>query len=789
MFTAHIRTQDNVVQTVEEHCKNVADLAAEYAEGLGCEAIIRLAAERHDYGKLTKDFDDYIHGRTRLARGEIDHSFAGARYIVEKARELNAPVSELAASLAAKLIISHHGLHDWIDTSGDNYFLKRTGKIERYEEIKTNIENLISNDQTKKLIKESEIELEAICKKIFDISDGRSVDYQFYLGMLERVMLSILVDADRTDTGDFMAGESLSLHYDIRKIWCRMEHNLNEKLEKFRLNKDPIAKWRMDISDRCESFAGKKRGICRLIVPTGGGKTLASMRFSIRYCCNEEFHMKRIIYIAPFMSILEQNSSIIKELMDEEDQRFFLEHHSDILSSMEAGEELSEYELRCEKWDNAVISTTFVQFLNTLFSNKMSSVRRMHRLANSVIIIDEIQSMPLKCVNLFKLAMNFLAEVCGCTIILCSATQPSFEEGTVKLRIDKEESMTGDYRKDFNVLKRTSLVPVLRKKGYTFDETAEFCFEKYKENNNLLLIVNTKKAALRIYEKLKEVRQQFENPFELIHISTSMCPKHRKDMIAHMVKLLEEKKEVICITTQLIEAGVDVSFSCVVRSLAGLDNVTQAAGRCNRNGEMHCRPVYLINITEENIGKLKQIKESQLISQQLILNNPETFADYDHMVTYFQNLYKNFKDELSYPVQDMGVQTTLVSMLSDNKVRADINPQKNFTGPAFASAGELFEVISNNTIEVLVPYNDEAKEIILRLNEEISPKEEIELLRKAQGYMVCLYSNFLNKLSQEGAVYQIGDKRKRCVTVVRKEYYDLNCGVTLEAGLREVLLF
>jgi CRISPR-associated endonuclease/helicase Cas3 len=278
--------------------------------------------------------------------------------------------------------------------------------------------------------------------------------------------------------------------------------------------------------------------------------------------------------------------------------------------------------MHTDKWDTPVLATTLVQFLNTLFSGKNSSVRRMHQLCNSVIIIDEVQSIPVKCVSLFNLAVNFLTHICGSTVVLCSATQPQFEETEYPIIFDEMKSMTGDYTEDFELFRRTELVSAINDVGYTYNEAADFGFEKFKENGNVLIVVNTKDSAAKIFNSIKK---KVDENTHVIHISTNMCAQHRRETLAKVRKLLDDNKPVICITTQLIEAGVDISFKCAIRSLAGMDNAAQTAGRCNRNGSYGLCRVYIINISDENISRLEEIRTAQDITRQIISN--EKYSD------------------------------------------------------------------------------------------------------------------------------------------------------------------
>ena len=600
------------------------------------------------------------------------------------------------------------------------------------------------------------------------------------MGMWERLLTSLLTDADRTDTADFMSGVDTERYFDTKALWEEMHIRMEEKLKNLEKENDdgPIYARRKSISERCKDFAENDVKICRLVVPTGGGKTLSSLRFAVEYC--RKGKADKIIYIAPYLSILEQNSDEIRSVAGDD---AFLEHHSDMLAEKaENAEELDEYELRTEKWDSPVIATTMVQFFNALFSGKSSAVRRMHRLANSVIIIDEVQSIPLKCVYLFNLAMNFLAYCCNSTIVLCSATQPPFELMKAHPLIqDENPSMTGDTAEDFEAFRRTRIIPLNDKKGgYTYEETAEFCIEKQREHGSLLMVVNTKAAALQLYKLIKENTEA-----QVIHLSTNMCPQHRRDTIETLRSLL--KKKVICVTTQLIEAGVDISFGCVVRSLAGMDNAAQAAGRCNRNGDFGgvC-PVYLIKIKDEALKYLPEIANAQDISTEMLYgfdSKGETdLQGAEVMRDYFSKLYGENKEKLCYPVRG----DNLLDMLSLDKERYSIcgNKALMFCGQAFRTAGGLFDVIDSNTQGVIVPYNGEAEEIITELNGECSPDKAVSLLRKAQKYTVNVYSSTLKRLEEEKGLIQL-----ECGALAAdKRYYNAEHGLSADAEERETLI-
>lgn len=751
---AHIRSTDGAVQTVSAHCRAVSERARAYGNEAGCGNIAALQGLLHDVGKLSAQFDQYIAGESHYKRGEIDHSFAGARYLDELVYASGRRDLSETAALITRTIISHHGLHDWINDEGIDYRKQRIKKTDRYEEIQQNAAELFPADEVRSLLEQAAVEYTTIKQNLLQLAnqnprEKQRTAYAFYLGLLERFMESILMDADRIDTADFESGIETKTSYDTQSLWMRMERNMEQKIASFREKTDHISQKRMDISERCHAFANHPVGVCRLIVPTGGGKTLSALRFAIAYC--KKYHMNRIIYTAPFMSILEQNSDEIRSIAGAD---AFLEHHSDMVAKLDDAnpEELSTYELHTERWDSPVIATTMVQFLNTLFSGKTSCVRRMHRICRSVIIIDEIQSLPLQCVNLFNLAINFLTKICGCTVVLCSATQPPLDHMEYPLLMDEQESMTGSYTADFEAFQRTTLISCLTPYGHTYEEAADLCEEKLQQHGDLLLIVNTKAAAAKLYQLLQN---RLDENTLIVHLSTNLCPEHRRDRLQAVRDGFAAHKPVICVTTQLIEAGVDISFRCVVRSLAGLDHAAQAAGRCNRHGEAgKICPVYLIRLRDEQLGSLTDIRDEQgIVDGMLHYAKDEDLLSPEKLAEYYQQRYAVDPKTLSYPYPPES--TTLLSLLSLNKEWYDMMPPKAcspYCVQAFKTAGNAFQVIDSNTVDVIVPYNDEAKQLIKELDTEHTPEALRKLLRKAQKYTVGIYQGTNRKLAENHAI-------------------------------------
>ncbi len=797
-YISHIRESDKKEQTVSEHSNNVAKIASEFGEAVQMSHTAWLQGILHDAGKLCNDFTEYIRGKSDAKRGEIDHSYMGAKYLANLAIEMykESRLNPDAALLIGRTILSHHGLHDWLTEDGENYFEKRTSIIKQDKEVECALPEIVSDGTLKKYYQESVKEYDAMQQKINELykemiakgekekrelsGDAKCVIPAFYQGFLERLMQSILMDADQTDAANFNDDIVYTSPKEPTGVWNNMEKQMQKKCTAFRKKTDLISRRRMNISDRCAAFANHDVKICRLVVPTGGGKTLSALRFAIEY--SQKHNVNQIFYIAPFNSILEQNSDVIREIAGEEN---FLEHHSNVFSRLEENEneteKLSTYQMRTERWDVPVIATTLVQFLNALFDGKSSSVRRMHHLCRAVIIIDEVQAIPAKCIHLFNLAMNFLTHICGSTVVLCSATQPCLEQAAYPILLDKQESMTADFQADFDAFRRTVLHSA-GEKSFSYEEAAKFCTQQYQENENLLLVVNTKQAALTMFQKLKERNGASAT---VLHLSTNMCPVHRRTVIQQMREQLETQQPLICVTTQLIEAGVDISFRCVVRSMSGLDHAAQAAGRCNRNGEYDCCSVYLIQLEEEKLAAaLKQIEKEQEITKKILFfHEKEDLLHPQIMQNYFEGYLTTFQNQFSYPLLDSDHETLLrlLSTNSNNAKRAEAQMHgslplrlKNHM-QAFRTAGKKFQVIAEQTTDILVPYGA-GEELILDLNGKLYENAFPKLLRKAQQYLVSDYSGTLKALEAKDALIQL----ESGVLALKSGFYSSEQGICVD---------
>jgi CRISPR-associated endonuclease/helicase Cas3 len=498
------------------------------------------------------------------------------------------PIGPFAGQVLALCIASHHsGLIDCIaasqDSFGEDTFTRRIGKAG----TRTYLDEVVAAAHPEILRRAAELLgadtlPEALTRLALQVSlanKSNQVPMVQQWGLIVRLLFSCLIDADRIDTANFENIRSSLLRQSGTYVpWDVLAERLETYLSKLQ-PRQPIDEIRREISQHCFDSSKIEGGIYTLTVPTGGGKTLASLRFALQHAKRRK--LERVLYVIPFTSIIDQNAEAIRKVLEqtpEEQGRIVLEHHSSLTPERQSWRE----KLLSENWDAPIILTTMVQFLDTLFGAGTRGARRMHQLANSIIVFDEVQTLPIRCVHLFNNAVNFLAEQCNATVVLCTATQPvlhqvSPEQGAIRLSAQHE--IVPNRHGLFERLKRVEIMDARRPGGWTHEAVAALSLQEVRRKGSCLVIVNTKKSARRIYEVASEL-----SSVELVHLSTHMCPAHRKQRLYEVRERLDAGLPVLCISTQLIEAGVDVDFGVVIRALAGIDSIAQAAGRCNRNG-------------------------------------------------------------------------------------------------------------------------------------------------------------------------------------------------------------
>ena len=763
-------------QTLQKHLSNVADLAIKFAKPFQTENIFKLIAYLHDAGKATAKFQNYLMGE-QGRRGSVFHSIQGA-ILSYLADDDNA--TQFLREILALAIAGHHSdLADACSPDGTETFLEKLDKPAPdlcYEEMVGNIEL----EQVKAIFSRAKTEASRLIKPIFEnYSDMHSAN--FALGLLVKYLYSCLIDADRLDAYLF---EAQQRYQDKPAAWQGLIETFEANISGFRNDRD-IDKIRADISNKCRKAAERECGIYHLSAPTGGGKTLSSLRFALHHC--KEKGKKRIIYVIPYLSIIEQTAKNIRDILNLGEQSdFLLEHHSNI-TLPEDERECEIRKLATSRWDSPIIITTMVEFLETVMSSSAGKLRKFHSMAEAVIIFDEIQSLPLKCVHLFNEVVTFLSKVCGSTILLCTATQPLLHEAERKnLPLSPDCELVDNVEEAFEKLRRTKLVV---EREMDIDSLSQFVFDKATENGNCLAILNTKVTARALFEKLKLLNG---GRFGLYHLSNSMCSAHKKNVINAVIKALDEKRPIICVATQLVEAGVDISFRCVVRAMAGLDSITQAAGRCNRHGEDPVKEVYIVPIASENLNNLEEIKEGKEVTSKIYREESSLDTSRDMMKKFYDYYYHRRKNIMYYPTKT-GV--SVYTMLSQNDAgkknyyNRNKSPFPGTVAQAFKSADECFSVIDKNAKAVIVCY-DKSEELIERyrsLPKDKAVRDKIPLIRQLEKYGVSLFEHEFSKLWQQGAISSLSDDGSG-ILVLSKAHYSQEMGVIFDIGPQDLII-
>ncbi len=792
---AHITEVNGVrvEQTLKDHCLQTARYAAESVERTGLFHTAYLAGLLHDMGKAKREYVEYleaVHKGESRKRGSVNHTFAGVIYLFDKHHAEGADAYEkLACEVVGYAIGAHHGLFDCEDLDGKNGFVYRCEKdraeIGYQEAVGNFFSEVASEDNVERLFQKSRREIQAIFAVARGMCENKSGKVFFQMGMLARWILSAVVYGDRRDTSEFMRVDMGAQNEaaDWEACTAYFEKRYAEQYAKPG-QEAALNRVRSAISEQCLAFAKRPKGIYRLHVPTGGGKTLCSLRYALAHA---QIHQKkRVIFLIPLLSVLDQNAKVIRSYVP--DGVKVLEHHSNVLHERApGGEDLDRFALLAESWNQApIVLSTMVQFLNILFSGKMAAVERMQALSDSVIVMDEVQTLPRKVIAMFNQALNFLHVCCNATIVLSSATQPCYEELEWPLRVSQDPDMVRLRPEQDRLFQRAEIVNRTDPYGMDMETCATFCAEKMDRHPSLLLICNTKQEARELFAKLRT--QGAEQGWDTYHLSTAMCQKHRMERMDEIQKRLRqiqqeyrsEKKgrKLVCVSAQLVEAGVDFSFSCVVRVLAGIDNLAQAAGRCNRSNEYGDRgQVCLINLKNENLGMLHEIASAQN-STQGVLEWMREFGDTAYIgeeatARFYRNLFgqtEEIKKEMQYPIVEYGETKYLAKLLSRYGA-------KTVLAQPLRTVGQKFRVFDDNTTDVLVPYG-KGRELIQLISAKHKwdvPSQSLrDILREAKPYMVRLFACQKRKLDDAGMIFSACGGR---VWILADEAYDAEYGL------------
>lgn len=705
------------IQSNEEHLKGVAKLAEGFADEFGMGSWGRALGLLHDKGKERKSFQDYIRQNSGLEPEihcslEHNHAFVGgiiAKSIYGKGSE----------SLLCNQIISHHsGLHDYC-------------QIE--ETLKKDIPSDVNRCVEKIQLNRPPFSLSPIkgCK-------GMTSDANH----LSRMLYSCLVDADYLDTELFMDAKSARKRINgisLQSLLPLLETYI-DNLQK-RSSESEVNAIRRNVQERCVSMSNVEKGFYSLTVPTGGGKTLSSLVWALRHAVHNG--MKRIIIAIPYTSIIVQTASILKQIFGEE---AVLEHHSNFDPQSIQGKEMQhKAKLATENWDYPIVVTTNVQLFESMFSNKPSDCRKLHNIVNSVIILDEVQTLPTDYLQPIVDALKSYQRMFGISVLFTTASQPVLSgliEGcNPKAAFQGIDNITEIIPKEYvlhDKLRRVRLEIV--NAGSTFDEIAN----RLSRHDKVLCIVNTRNDAREIFERLPKEGLT-------IHLSRMMCPRHVSKAIQEIKQALSDNSETVIrvVATQLIEAGVDIDFPVVYRQEAGLDSILQAAGRCNREGKLDMATTYVFSLSVEHklYGSIIDANNARLN----MINVNDWFAP-ETMTEYFRQLYCRKE---TFDKKD--IKTLLYKP----------------TEMCFAEAAKEFRLIEETGKTVYVNMDD-SLELVERLkNDGIT----YSLMKQLSQYSVNIHERDFLKLLSYGA---IEDVIEGIYVVNDRAQYDENIGLRLD---------
>ena len=741
-------------QELNEHLINTKLYAAEEGLTIGMGTLVSISPELHDCGKIAPDFQKYIkQDDDIIKKGSVNHSSAGAEILMRRYGHSKNRFFALMIEMIAYAISAHHGIYDSIDESGDDNLDKRLHVIDEdelkpMEEIWFDEMNLSETDLNQQLkIAFNEFRESFLNPlQMYLLKDPtKKTEFHFYISCMERLILSIQIDADWTDTARAM-GDSIFDDVKNKKIYGKAWKNYQEYMESLEEKAGEnnlterqrrILDLRKQIKNQCIEFSEASYGIYRLSLPTGSGKTLASLGYALKVASERKApEVSHIFYISPYISITEQNSEAIKDAIGNEE--WVMEHHSNVSNSDERKNQLDT------AWKEPIICTTMIQFLYTLFSQKNKCIRRFHQLKNSVIIVDEAQALPVQTVHTFNLMMNFLCYICHATIILCTATQPQLASENIKRKIvyTEPEDMIANLYPIFSRFNRTKISCDIQEK-YTFETLRTKITESFETERSILLILNKKQTVGDFYTYIKEEL----TGVNLFYLTTNLCAEHRSARLKEIKKCLSDKSQkVLIISTNLIEAGVDLSVEHIYRSLAGLDSIAQAAGRCNRNGELEQGKVTVVQLEGDEFSVIctAQKKMMEINEHYRMKGRPESIIFPEWMKRYYEIYYREVSHKMDY---DIGEGRTVYKLLSSGFS----GKNNHLLRQAFKTAGEKYRPIKEDGKTVIVPY-EESMDLLQNLESVQTLSEKRTILRKLQRYTVSVYDQGLRECLQNGVV-------------------------------------
>ncbi|KAA6185359.1 CRISPR-associated endonuclease Cas3'' [Thiohalocapsa marina] len=702
-------------------------------------AVLGLLAGRwHDLGKFSDAFQQYLRGvgadsHKGERTGRVDHSSAGAQHAM-------ATLAPPFNAMLAYAIAGHHaGLLNGLDSQRTclKARLRKTDLPPWREAV------------PEKLLTGTGI---AIPRGI----SGTKPEIAFQLGFATRMLFSCLVDADFLATESFMnpvqSAQRPKGKADFAVIAAGFDARLDER---FATAQGRVAEARARVLDACRRQALGRPGLYSLTVPTGGGKTLSSLTFALKHCAANG--LNRIIYAIPFTSIIEQTAEVFRAFLEgcaEDVDQLILEHHSNFDPELET----TRTRLASENWDAPLVVTTNVQLFESLFANKPVRCRKLHRIANSVIVLDEVQTLPVTLLAPCLRVIELLVNQYGCTVVLCTATQPALERREdFRIGLPAPRPIIEDPVSLYRALQRVEL----RDAGSLDCPTLAVRMSACEQG---LAIVNTRAHAAAVFEAL----QAHAGADGCFHLSAAMTPDHRSRRLAEIRQRLADGAVCRVVSTQLIEAGVDVDFPVVWRALAGLDSVAQAAGRCNREGQRDTGITWIFRPEEPAFARLfGTIKTGASATSQVIdAGHHQDLLGLDAIEHYFRlHYWSREQDWDKQKISDC-------SRVGDPKLPLDVD---------FATMAERFRFIDDTQRPVLIGWDDESRALIdvLRRLDGLGRYPDRKLSRRLQRLSASVAERRWKQALQANQIELLCDRF--AVLLAPDLYYDRDLGLRLDA--------
>ncbi len=702
-FIAHVDSEGNT-QSLEDHAGGVAQLCREFCAQIdpSWQEVGTILGLLHDQGKYQQAFQSYIRYASGLADhgpSRAPHSMAGAIQAYTLLKHQDEP---LARTLAYCIGGHHRGLYD-------------SGELEQALNLADN------KAYHRNMLHDAPEANKALSKRIAQLDrlpDIMDIDEEDR-PLLVRMLFSALVDADYLDTERFMDYGRAHQREESKRLdtsWTRLRDKLRERTDSFD-TEGAINQARAYFLDKCRSHGAQcDPGIYSLFLPTGGGKTLSSMAWALEVAIRHQ--ASRIIYVIPYTSIITQTAEIFKRIFGDE---YILEHHSEL--DLSDDELYDRNKLLAENWDAPIVITTNVQMFESLYSNRTSRCRKLHNICQSVVVFDEVQMFPTGYLNPMLRAIESLSMYFGASILLCTATQPVFTQ-TFDIRgrgANKFYAIAGDEKGEIE-----DVVPYNRERFSAFDRvqyhlpvvrwtTAQLATEIY-QHPSALCIVNTRADAGAIYDAVIALGRE---PSEVVHLSRSMCSLHIRKQIAYIKERLAKGLPILTISTQLIEAGVDIDFPIVYRAHSGLDSIIQAGGRCNREGKQSRGDVYIFELEDGSKpwGEVNQGRQAANIIYKSLAGETLNPNAPDLIRRYYMQYY-------GYEVNSFD-KGHIEKLLWSPQARRDLELD-------FETASNNFRLIDDrDVVDVYVPYGEEGERIIQKLSQRsFLVREEFRTLQR-----------------------------------------------------------